>query len=467
MRRRAVEGWLDAHAGDRVRLVLAPAGAGKTTAVVMWARAQREPVRWLDVPPGCDAGAFERLFAAATGSSPATFAASAAERVVVVDQVDEMAPAAREQLRRALHEGPAATRFVVLARSAAARAITGPEAVVADAASFRFDASELQALCAFNHVTFAPAEIDLALQMTNGWATALAETVRATPPGPLPLGDAVNEWRGGGGTAVRSIVGRMLELVSSRDAALLSGVLAQPHAAAVDQLVELAQAGLFVDLIDGRPVLNPVVAARGRGVARGQMPGEGPEGDRAVVTLFGTFRMTVHGAEVKFARRRDRQIIQYLALSPGGRATRAELYETFWPRADRDARSQSLRTACSMIRSSIARCAGRENVDRYFRVEGGSVLLDLEHVSCDLFAFEAEVARATDAELADDAGRARSAWAAAIAQYAAPLLEDEPPAPWIARRAEHVDAAVARAQRCCGTALPQAARRPAMRLETG
>ncbi len=165
--------------------------------------------------------------------------------------------------------------------------------------------------------------------------------------------------------------------------------------------------------------------------------------------------MTVHGTEVSFSRRRDRQIIAYLALAPAGRATRAELYDTFWPRADRDSRSQGLRTACSMIRSAIAQCAGREHVDRYFRVEGGYVSLNVEHVTCDLYAFEAEVARATEAELAGDSPRARSAWAAAVALSTAPLLEDEPPAPWIARRAESVDAATARARRCSGAAAPQ------------
>jgi hypothetical protein len=467
VRRRAVEGWLAAHRTARVRLVLAPAGAGKTTALVLWARAQQDPVRWLDLPPGCSADAFERLFSAATGSPPATFAASKHEHVVVVDQVDDISPEARELLRCAVADGPESTRFVVLARAANVRAVVGPDACIADPALFRFDAAELHALCESDRVAFAPAEIELALQMTNGWVTALAETVRATPPGPMPLGDAVKEWRNGGGNAVRSIVDRELELAGPQDAALLAGVLAQPQLATHEQLVALSRSGLFVDVVDGRPVLNPVVAASGRDGARGRLrAGDERDTERASLTLFGSFRMTLQGVEVKFARRRDRQIVQYLALAPGGRATRSELYETFWPRADRDARSQSLRTACSMIRSSIARCVDRENVDRYFRVEGGSVLLDFDRLTCDLFAFEADVARATDAELAGDSPRARSAWAAASAQYTAPLLEDEPAAAWIARRAEQVDAAAARAQHCSGAA-PRRAEQLAMRRVSG
>ena len=192
-----------------------------------------------------------------------------------------------------------------------------------------------------------------------------------------------------------------------------------------------------------------------------------PAGESAVLMLFGAFRMTVQGTEVRFSRRRDRQIIQYLALAPDGRATRDELFDAFWPRADRDSRSQGLRTACSMIRSALAQCAGREHVERYFRVEGGAVILNVEHVTCDLYAFEAEIARATEAELAGDSPRARSAWAAAVALCAAPLLEDEPPAPWIARRAELVDAAAARARRCSGSAAPQSIVQRAMRLVSG
>lgn len=467
MRRRAVEGWLATHRAARVRLLLAPAGAGKTTALVLWARAQHDVVRWLDLPPGCSADAFGRLFSAATGSPLATFAASTNEYVVVIDQVDEIAVEARELLRRAVHDGPQSTRFVVLARAANVRAVVGPEAHIADPALFRFDAAELHALCEANRVIFAPSEIELALQMTTGWAIALAETVRATPPGPMLLGDAVKEWRNGGGNAVRSIVDRELSLATPQEAALLSGVLAQPQHATHEQLVALARSGLFVDVVDGRAVLNPVVAGNGRDGARTRLrAGDERDAERASLTLLGSFRMTLQGVDVKFARRRDRQIVQYLALSAGGRATRSELYETFWPRADRDARSQSLRTACSMIRSAIARCVDRENVGRYFRVEGGSVLLDLDHVSCDLFAFEADVARATDAELAGEGPRARSAWAAASAQYTAPLLEDEPAAPWIARRADQVDAAAARAQRCSGAA-PRRTEQPAMRRVSG
>jgi hypothetical protein len=422
-------------------------------------------VRWIDLPPGCGADAFERLFAAATGSSVAAFAESKAAQIVVVDQADDMYADARELLRRAVQNGPETTRFVVTARGESIRDVVGPFARVSDPALFRFDADELKRLCEANGVTFAPAEIELALQMTSGWATALADTVRSARPGPLPLADAVKDWRSGGGVVVQSIVERMLEVAPPHDAALLTIVLAEPQRATPAQLTELAGRGLFVDVVEGRPLLNPVVAAGGRDLARARLHrDDSPDGDSAVLRLFGSFRMTVQGTEVRFSRRRDRQIIAYLALAPDGRATRAELFDTFWPRADRDSRSQGLRTACSMIRSAIARCAGRESVDRYFRVADGWVSLSMEHVTCDLRAFEAEIARATEAELAGDSRRACSAWAAAVALCVAPLLEDEPPAPWIDRRAELVDAAAARARRCSGAAAPRRSEQLSMRL---
>ncbi|HEX3469284.1 MAG TPA: BTAD domain-containing putative transcriptional regulator [Candidatus Elarobacter sp.] len=383
----------------------------------------------------------------------------------MVDQIDELSSDARELLRRAVETCPAATRLVLAARSDSVRELAGAPARLADPALFRFDADELLQLCEANGVSFAASESELALQMTNGWATALAETVRAARRGPLPLADAARDWRSGGGVVVQSVVQRVLELVPPHDAALLTTVLAEPQRATNAQLKELAGRGLFVDVVDGRAQLNPVVAARGRSAARVRLGrDDAPTDEPASIALFGEFRMTVQNAEVHFSRRRDRQIIQYLALAPGGRATRNELFDTFWPRGGRDSRSQNLRTSCSMIRSALARCAGRENVDRYFRVEGGFVILDLEHVTCDLDAFETEVARATEAELAGDALRARSAWAAAVALHTAPLLEDEPPAPWIARRAAQVEEAAARARHSAGAAAPRTTERRAARL---
>ena len=425
----------------------APVGAGKTTAVALWALGSPQAVRWIDVPPSCSAETFERLFAAATGSSVAAFGVSDAARTVVVDQTDELSPQARELLRRAVENGPAATRLVLTARSDSIRDVVGPFARIAGAALFRFDADELLQLCEANGVAFAPAEGELALQMTNGWATALAETVRASRSRPLPLADAATDWRGGGGPVVRSVVERMLELAAPHDAALLATVLAEPQRATAAQLTDLAARGLFVDVVDGRPQLNPVVAARGRDSARLRFGRAAPAEEAASIELFGAFRMLLQGSEVRFSRRRDRQIIQYLALAPDGRATRSELFDVFWPSGGRDSRSQGLRTACSMIRSALARCGGRENVDRIFRVEGGAVVLDPAHVVCDLHVFEAEVARATEAELEGDVSTARSAWAAAVALHSAPLLEDEPSAPWIVPRAAAVEAAAARARR--------------------
>jgi len=193
----------------------------------------------------------------------------------------------------------------------------------------------------------------------------------------------VKDWRSGGGVVVQSIVERMLEVAAPHDAALLTIVLAEPQRATPAQLTELAGRGLFVDVVEGRPLLNPVVAAVvATSLARA-----------CTATTRRTEIQRCSGCSVRFddgprnrsalqpaSRPADHRVLGARAGRPcdARRAVRHLL-----ARADRDSRSQGLRTACSMIRSAIARCAGRESVDRYFRVADGWVSLSVEHVTCD------------------------------------------------------------------------------------
>jgi DNA-binding SARP family transcriptional activator len=148
--------------------------------------------------------------------------------------------------------------------------------------------------------------------------------------------------------------------------------------------------------------------------------------------MFGRFRMRFGTREVQFVRRRDRQIVQYLALRPGGKASRAELMAEFWPDTDRRDAARRLRTACSTIRRAISACVGDDALDAYFRTEGTAVVLRPENVINEADAFEEHIEYA---RRASDPAVARRHLTAALRLYDLPLLSGEPPAPWIDDRA--------------------------------
>lgn len=110
------------------------------------------------------------------------------------------------------------------------------------------------------------------------------------------------------------------------------------------------------------------------------------------VRMFGWFQATVNGQNLQWIRRRDGQIFKYLALQPGGTATRSQIQRAFWPDAAPTLTAQNLRTACSNIRKAIARIVGYDQVDSYFH-SGTKLGLELNNVVVDINAFVAQSQR--------------------------------------------------------------------------
>jgi len=160
----------------------------------------------------------------------------------------------------------------------------------------------------------------------------------------------------------------------------------------------------------------------------------------ALVEMFGRFRMRIGAREVQFVRRRDRQIVQYLALRPGGKASRAELMAEFWPDTDRRDAARRLRTACSTIRRAISACVGDDALDAYFRTHDSSVTLCPQNVINVADTFEEHIAFAKRASERGDTAGARRHVVAALQLYERPLLSGEPPAAWITERARACEA---------------------------
>jgi hypothetical protein len=141
------------------------------------------------------------------------------------------------------------------------------------------------------------------------------------------------------------------------------------------------------------------------------------------LTLLGRFSCAIGGRKISFARRRDQNLLVFVALAKDGRATRDELIEAFWPGISRTVASQGLRTTLSRLRRAIAEAA-QADVEQYLQVDV-SVSLVLDHVVVDArrFAEHVELGRIDDAS--GDGPSARWHFRTACGLYKARLLSSE------------------------------------------
>lgn len=168
-------------------------------------------------------------------------------------------------------------------------------------------------------------------------------------------------------------------------------------------------------------------------------------GARLALTLFGRFSCTVAERHVSFVRRRDQNVLTYLALAPGASASRAELLATFWPGATRTVASQGLRTAMCRLRRALA-VAGGCDAGRYLRT-GTRIALNLDWVTIDAHRFRDAVARAQAEEAAGQREGARTLYLGAQRMYRDELLCSEAAEPALLESAAEYGALFALVQR--------------------
>jgi hypothetical protein len=424
--------WLDAHADTPLRLVIAPAGSGKTTATLAWAQQQSAPVGWVTVPAGSDARSLSDRIAAALHQGEGS-GGEDARSTVVIDELENADASGRAFLANLCAFAPDTVTFVYLVRSRAAIDVRLPESrglvATMPLAHLMFGADEIALFAESLGVRWTPLDCARLHRATGGWAVAITGAVRAARERGIPLIEAYPGWFAAEKAAIGQLIERAMERCSPADAQAFRRVFGSPEEPAISDLVALEHAGLFVERVGDALRPNPVVATMlGATWATGLTPDEIAP---AQLEMFGRFRMIVNDGEVRFARRREAQIVQFLALQPNGRATRAELLDAFWKDGDRQLAAQGLRTALSAIRGAISRCAGADGVERYFVTAGDTVGLRFEAVISSAHRFESHVNLATAAEARDDAVLASTHWSAASKIYAAPLLAGEPSAPWI------------------------------------
>jgi hypothetical protein len=185
-------------------------------------------------------------------------------------------------------------------------------------------------------------------------------------------------------------------------------------------LDRLEARGMFVQLVDG--VCRPYrVISR---LARVAAPASTGTLMPFAVELFGAPQVRIDGQRVEWIRRRDGQILTYLALRPDGRASRRELIQAFWPDADPLLGAQSLRSACSTMRRALASVVGHATLAHYVSF-GDEIALNLDLFTVDARRVRAHIADADDAANRDDAAAAAEHAAAALRIVHGPFLDGD------------------------------------------
>lgn len=442
-------GWLDDHAGTPLRLVVAPAGYGKTIATLAWAQQQPRGVAWVTVRPGSDARAISEQIAEALQAAEGAAPRPVEERTtVVIDELEGADPSGQAFLGKLCTFAPESVTFVYLMRSRTTIDVRLAESrglvAVAPLSHLLFGPDEIALFSESVGVRWTPLDCARLRRASGGWAVAVTGAVHAARERGIPLIEAYPSWFSSERDAVGELIENVLEQSAAADVEAFGRVFGASEEPAIADLIAVEHAGLFIERLGDALRPNPVVAAvLGATWAAGLTPDEIAP---AQLDMFGRFRMIVNDREVRFARRREAQIVQYLALQPNGRATRAELLDIFWKDGDRQLAAQGLRTALSAIRGAIARCSGADAVERYFVTTGEAVGLRFEAVISSAHRFESHVNLATAAEARDDAMLAATHWSAAAKIHGTPLLGGEPSTLWIEPIAANYSALADRAR---------------------
>lgn len=449
IRRERISGWLADHADVPLRLVAAPSGSGKTTALVSYAAAPRHRAGYVTLDPGTTAESLRAAVARAFGFAPppdddALLIAFENEGrcELLVDEADRGSELVRASLRRFVYEAPENVTFVYATRSRdvvdATRLVALGLGAVLDADRLAFTLEEATRLTEAARVDADEREIGRLVHDTEGWAVALCSAIRESASAARSLDGAFDRWRRTNARFMRRYIDEAL-----------TGEAPELDAAArklfdgeqVDDTIldRLEQRGLFVRWAEGSYRPYRAVAR----VTRASAPAPSRALTPFAVRLFGKADVRIESQRVAWFRRRDAQIFAFLALQPQGRARRETLLRAFWPDADRQLAAQSLRSACSTMRRSLAAVVGYADLAHYVAF-GDEIALNL-----DLFTIDARRVRAhlRDAETAWSAGDVTTAIEhdrAALRLAREELLDGDVPAA-LAGVASELDTALTRA----------------------
>ncbi|MBV8066845.1 MAG: hypothetical protein JO113_02625, partial [Candidatus Eremiobacteraeota bacterium] len=342
-------------------------------------------------------------------------------------------------IARLIEEAPAGVALLIACRSRSAldagRFVARGIGALCDAEHLAFNVAEIRQLAGACGVSFADHDAARLLEATDGWPHVVGWAIRKAREDKCDLAAAFDNWRRRRGHLFKEFVDAALMDAALPQASLVRKILAGFNCPDYAALEELEREGLFTIVVEHefRP-LRAISNARAHQYVRTRRDPRSP----MQIQLLGWFRVELEGHPMKWIRRREQQIVKYLALRPHGSASRAELIATFWPDVDKQLASQSVRTACSNIRRAIAKIVGPEAVDEYFRANG-EVSLNLNNVVVDVNQF---LALADDGDEQYENGDLHVAYAhyrRAAELVRGRLLIGDTKEPWVAQAAAALD----------------------------
>ncbi|MDP9024431.1 MAG: hypothetical protein M3N13_03510 [Candidatus Eremiobacteraeota bacterium] len=408
---------LTRHEDTPTRLLIAPAGFGKTTLIRHYLGHLTSAHTYIAFEPD-DEGAriLERISDALEANLPLEdldHFIDALERVpaqvLVFDDADFKNSRATDVLLALIEHMPEHLSLIVASRSrgvvAGARALVTGAFVYLNADDLAFTTGEIAQLCDLHGLRYIPADVEKIVRLSDGWPIVVSLGIRTAAIDGHQANTVYESWCAQHAEAFHAFI--LEEAARSAHGHLLRRLLLSDDMfCAVDEWEALERAGLFVRRRNGRHdlyrVLLDVFSPSAANVAESSKIDALP----LVATVLGEFTVTIGGRKVEWVRRKDARIFKYLLLKPGGMATRQELIDVFWPEREHQAAIAALRTTCSNIRHAIREAVGHSRAQLYF-VTDLHVRVPSERVISDLQRFRAHAAAVAIAEEQGDAAQAR------------------------------------------------------------
>ncbi|MGA8574280.1 MAG: hypothetical protein WB609_01155 [Candidatus Cybelea sp.] len=301
-------------------------------------------------------------------------------------------------------------------------------AVLCDASRLAFDAADIRHVAQTLGVPFTHADVLHMLEATDGWPQVVSGALRKAAEDRCSLAQAVEHWRKHHGHLFNRFIAEALAHVPERDADAVFKLMSGSHVVDRLQLQTLEAQGLFVvHTPDGYRPLRGL--SRRRSYDRCRRLAQDVAAPMRV-SLLGWFQAEINGKPIAFIRRRDQQIVKYIALQPNGCVSRNELMRVFWPGVERHLAAHSLRTACSQIRRAIIHVVGFDQVEAYFRATD-ELSINLNNVIVDVKCF---LRHADDGDEQYSRGDLRGAYAHYCSLrrvYRSDLLLSDEREPWV------------------------------------